>query len=257
MIRLNKLSKTYDNGVVALRDLDVSFEPGVFTVVIGSSGAGKSTLLRCINHLEEPTDGTIIVSGVGGLRSRESLRRFRKQTAFIFQQHQLINRHTALRNVLLGAVGRHGLVRSILPMPADEVRLGLASLERVGLLDRAFERADRLSGGQQQRVGIARALVQKAQIILADEPIASLDPTASHRVLSLLRDICHSENIPVITSLHQVDFSRRFADRIIALRHGHLAFDGSAGELTDDIVRDVYQDDGHSELKNPDVVQIA
>ena len=257
MIRLKNLSKTYGNGVAALRELDTSFESGVFTVIIGSSGAGKSTLLRCINHLEVPTDGTIVVSGIGGLRNRESLRRHRKQTAFIFQQHQLIGRHTALRNVLLGGVGRHGLLRSILPMPTDEVHLGLAALERVGLLDRAFDRADKLSGGQQQRVGIARALVQKAKIILADEPVASLDPSSSYRVLSLLRDICHAENIPIITSLHQVDLSRQFADRIIALQHGRLMFDGRASELTDEIVRSVYQDDDYPDLNKTSAMQFA
>ena len=255
MIKLRNLSKTYDNGVAALRDLDTSFDRGVFTVIIGSSGAGKSTLLRCINYLEKPTGGDVVISGIGDLRSRKRLQQHRKQTAFIFQQHQLIGRHTALQNVLAGGVSRHGLLQNILPLPVSEVHLGLEALERVALLDRAFHRADTLSGGQQQRIGIARALVQKARIILADEPVASLDPSSSRRVLSALRDICRMEKIPVVASLHQVDFSREFADRIVALRHGRVVFEGIAGELTDEIVRNVYRDDDLPDTKNTSVPQ--
>jgi phosphonate transport system ATP-binding protein len=158
----------------------------------------------------------------------------------IFQQHQLIRRHTALQNVLLGRIGYHTTLRSMFPLPRAEQHIALECLERVGLLEKATERVDRLSGGQLQRVGIARALAQQPRLMLADEPVASLDPATSRRVLSQLKHICLEDGITTVVSLHQVDLAREFADRIIAIAHGRVVYDGSPNELSDALLQDIY-----------------
>jgi phosphonate transport system ATP-binding protein len=159
----------------------------------------------------------------------------------IFQQHQLIVTQTALKNVLLGRLGEYGSLRSLFPLPRHEQEFALECLERVGLLDKALERVDNLSGGQQQRVGIARAIAQKPQVILADEPVASLDPATADRVLSLLRSIAKEDVIPAIVSLHQVDLAREYADRIIGLSEGSVVFDGGPQKLSSDVLRQIYR----------------
>ncbi len=227
--------------IVALKPTTVGFERGEFCVLLGSSGAGKSTLLRCLNFLNRPTCGKVSIDGDRDLRDPKVLHQHRRRTGMIFQQHQLIGRHTALQNVLLGRIGYHSALRSLFPLPRAERIIAMEALERVGLLDKALERIDRLSGGQQQRVGIARALAQKPTLMLADEPVASLDPSSSHKILSLLRKICKEDAIPTVVSLHQLELAETFADRIIGLAHGRVVFDGAPEGLTSSVLAQIYE----------------
>ena len=242
MVMLSNVTVTYPNGITALHPTDLTFEKGKFTVLLGPSGAGKSTLLRTLNGLVRPTEGHVESRDLGPiLASAKIIRKHRLFTGMIFQQHHLIGRLTVLANVLMGRIGIRGAGRSFLPAPKEEKIIALNALERLGLLPRALERADMLSGGQQQRVGIARAMAQQPHIILADEPVASLDPSTAERVLSDLHRICREDGITAIVSLHQVDFARRFADRIVGLHQGHVVFDGNANQLTPAIISKIYE----------------
>ncbi|GAA4282895.1 phosphonate ABC transporter ATP-binding protein [Brevibacterium daeguense] len=241
MIELVDVSKTYKGGVQALAPTDLSIEAGRVTVLLGPSGAGKSTLLRCMNLLVKPSTGAVRASGVSSLESRRDLRRHRRRTGMVFQHHQLIPRYTALRNVLLGRVGYHGFWRSLLPFGRADERIALEALDRVGLLDKALTRVDNLSGGMQQRVGIARALAQQPDLILADEPVASLDPATARRVMELLRRVCQESGITLVASLHQVDLALAHADRIVGLAHGQIVYDGPAADVTEDDLRVIYE----------------
>lgn len=241
MITVTNLEMTYGNGLQALQQTSLCFEKGHFTVLLGTSGAGKSTLLRCLNFLNIPTGGEVTSEKLGLIKNtRSCLRKHRKSSAMIFQQHQLIERHTALANVLLATLGRYGTLRSLLPFHRRDKVFALECLERVGLLDKALTRVDNLSGGQQQRVGIARALAQRPQLILADEPVASLDPETSDKVLSIFHRITKEDNISAIVSLHQVELARQFADRVIGLADGQVVFDGGVTELTDLALQSIY-----------------
>jgi phosphonate transport system ATP-binding protein len=246
MIQLNEIHVTFPGGVTALHPTSLHFRQGEFTVLLGSSGAGKSTLLRCLNFLNPPSGGSIVVDGVGEIGNRRQLHEHRKRTGMIFQQHQLIGRQNALTNVLLGRVGYHSVLRSLFPLPFAERRIALECLERVGLLHKALERVDRLSGGQQQRVGIARALAQRPRLMLADEPVASLDPATSHKVLAQLQRIGREDGITTVVSLHQVDLAQDYADRVIGLAHGRVVFDGAPAGLTPAALQAIYQQAGHS-----------
>lgn len=215
MIRIEHLSVVYRNGVTALHQLTLSIERGQFLVVLGPSGAGKSTLLRGLNGLVRPTYGDVIRVDSGSIfKSERILHSHRHLTGMIFQQHHLIGRISVLRNVLMGRLGRHRVWRTMLPLPQVDCLIALGSLDRVGLLDRALDRADQLSGGQ-QRVGIARAMAQQPSLIWADEPIASLDPTTAAHILTDRRRICREDGITAVVSLHQVDLARQFADQIV------------------------------------------
>ena len=227
---LENVGVTYANGVTALKSVSLQLTRGEFAVVLGSSGAGKSTLLRTINYLTPPTQGQITVDGLGNLSNPQVLHLHRQRTGMIFQQHQLIERQSALQNVLMGRLAYHSFWRSLLPLPQTDQRIALDCLERVGLIDKALTPVRSLSGGQKQRVGIARALAQQPQLMLADEPIASLDPASAHKVLSLLRTICKTDGIAALLSLHQVDFAKEYGDRIIGLAHGRIIFDGPPSE---------------------------
>ena len=240
MLGLTGVSVSYPRGVIALHPATVAFGRGSFTVLLGPSGAGKSTLLRCLNLLTRPTTGVVTSMEFGILRNGAPLRRHRRQTAMIFQQHQLINRYTALQNVLTGRLGYHSALGSLLPLSRDEQRLALECLDRVGLLHKAETRIDRLSGGERQRVGIARALAQQPATILADEPVASLDPATADKVLSLLKRICSEDGISAVVSLHQVALARTYADRIIGLVGGRMVFDGPPEELDGGQLRLLY-----------------
>lgn len=241
VLRVDRLSVVYPGGVTALRDTSVAFRRGEFTVLLGLSGAGKSTLLRSLNRLVMPTDGT--VSGeLGELGSGSTLRQHRRSTAMVFQHHQLIERKSALANVLTGRLSFHSTLRTLFPLSRDDQDIALKCLARVGLADKALSRVDKLSGGQQQRVGIARALAQQPAIILADEPVASLDPATSVRVLGLLRDICKEDGITAIVSLHQLEYARSFADRVVGLADSQIVFDASPSELTDAQLDYIYAD---------------
>lgn len=231
MIQTRNVEVTYSGNTQALKPCTLRFEAGAFTVLLGASGAGKSTLLRVLNGLVMPTDGHVEVDGIGDLRSRRRLQAHRRRTGMIFQQHQLIGRLSVLQNVLIGRLGYHSGLRTLLPPAHSEKMMALGAIERVGLIDHALRRADKLSGGQQQRVGIARAIVQQPSVILADEPVASLDPATADRVLSLLHGICKSDGITAVVSLHQLDFARRYSDRVIALAQGAVVFDGPAAKL--------------------------
>lgn len=240
MIEVHELSVVYPGGVRALAPTSLRFEAGAFTVLLGASGAGKSTLLRCLNGLVRPSAGKVTDASGADLLAPRALRAHRCATGMIFQQHQLIGRLSVLDNVLTGRLGFHGALRTLLPFALAERRLALAAIERVGLIDMALRRADRLSGGQQQRVGIARALVQSPRLILADEPVASLDPKSAERVLGLLHRICKDDGLTAIVSLHQLDFARRFADRIVALAGGAVVFDGPPQALGPGEIERVY-----------------
>ncbi|WP_438971213.1 phosphonate ABC transporter ATP-binding protein [Methylophaga sp.] len=231
ILKIENLKVRYSNNVVALRDTTLSFFNGEFVVLLGLSGAGKSSLLRSLNHLVIPTSGQVISSSHGPLNSDKVLRKHRQTTAMVFQQHQLILKQTVLQNILMGRLANHSFFRSLLPLPKADLDIALHSLERVGLSDKAMTRVDQLSGGQQQRVGIARALAQKPDIILADEPIASLDPATSQKILELLKRICEEDDITAIVSLHQLDFARQFADRIIGLANAEVVFDAKPAQL--------------------------
>ncbi|MEL6478811.1 MAG: phosphonate ABC transporter ATP-binding protein [Pseudomonadota bacterium] len=225
VLRLQDVSVTYANGTTALHPTSLALDGHSVTVLLGPSGAGKSTLLRTMNLLVAPSEGVVEARDLGVLSGSGVIRQHRRRCAMVFQQHQLIGRLTALSNVLTGRLGRHSFWRTLLPLAEPERRLALACLDRVGLLEKALSRCDALSGGQQQRVGIARALAQEPGMILADEPVASLDPAASERVLTKLREICKEDGTPVVISLHQLEYARQYADRIIGLSAGRVVFD--------------------------------
>ncbi|MEB3210680.1 MAG: phosphonate ABC transporter ATP-binding protein [Leptolyngbyaceae bacterium] len=240
IVKLEQVSVTYPNGVSALDAVSLQLNRGEFAVVLGASGAGKSTLLRTINYLNRPTHGRVIVDGLGDLAHSRIVRSHRKQTGMIFQQHQLIERHSALQNVLMGRLAYYSFWRSLMPLPEADQRIALDCLERVGLIDKALTPVKSLSGGQKQRVGIARALAQRPQLMLADEPIASLDPASAHTVLSLLRTICKTDGIAALLSLHQVDFAKEYGDRIIGLAHGRVIFDAPPSALNSRDLEEIY-----------------
>lgn len=253
-IALDEVSVTYADGLQALAPASLAFARGDFTVLLGSSGAGKSTLLRTLNFLQPATAGRVVAGGLPDRPGPAEIIRHRRRTGMIFQQHQLIPNRSVLRNVLTGRLGHHGLWRS-LALPAADRRVALASLERVGLLHKAMQRADQLSGGEQQRVGIARALAQEPSLILADEPVASLDPARALQLLTLLRAICRESGITAIVSLHQVGLARRFADRVVGLRGGHIVFDGPPDALDESALFRIYGgSEAHEQARDEEAI---
>jgi len=242
MIELKGVGMSYGS-FEALKPTSVTLHEGDFTVLLGTSGAGKSTILRTINMLNNPTCGEVSIQGFGTLENNSrSLRRVRREVAMVFQQHQLIPRYTALQNTLVGSLGRYSSMRTLWPMSIEEKRHALDCLDRVGLLHKANERVDNLSGGQQQRVGIARALAQKPKIILADEPVASLDPVTSEKVLSILHRVCREGDLTAVVSLHQLELAQKFADRVVGLKEGAIAFDGCVDELSESHLTMIYNE---------------
>ncbi len=241
MLKLVDCGVTYPSGVAALAPTSLQFVKGQFTVIVGRWGAGKSTLLRTLNGLVRPSRGDVWVDDYGSIfANARVLRRHRLAAGMIFQQHHLIGRLSVLQNVLLGRLGRHGSFRSLLPLPHSDRLIALQMLDRLGLVDRALDRADQLSGGEQQRVGIARAMAQAPRILLCDEPVASLDPATAERVLADLHRICREDGITAIVSLHQLEFAQQFADRIIGLANGRVVFDGGPRELKRTTVDKIY-----------------
>jgi len=242
LLRLIQATVTYGGGSTALAPTTLEFAKGQFTVLLGPSGAGKSTLLRLLNGLARPTGGEVRRDALGPIgSSTRTLRAHRRTTGMVFQQHHLIGRLPLLDNVLLGRLGAQGNLSSLLPPSRSDRRLALGAIDRVGLLQRACDRADTLSGGEQQRVGIARAMAQQPVIMLADEPIASLDPASAERVLADLHRICREDGITAIVSLHQVEFARRFADRIVGIKRGQIAFDGGPAALNAAAIARIYE----------------
>lgn len=241
MLRVQNLSKTYPNGTQALKNVSFEVQDGEFLVVIGLSGSGKSTLLRCINRLIEPTEGKIYWDDVEiTAASPAELRQIRRKIGMIFQQFNLVKRSSVMTNVLAGRLGYVNPWLSLLGIwPREEKERALQALERVGIADKAYSRADSLSGGQQQRVGIARALMQNPKLILADEPVASLDPVLSHSILQYLEQL-NKEGITVICSLHFLDLVHRYATRVIALKDGVKVFEGLPQEIDRVRFKEIY-----------------
>jgi len=245
ILRVKDLNKVYNNGVHALRNISFDVKPGEFLAIIGLSGSGKSTLLRCLNRLIDPSSGKVFIRDVElmGLSKRE-LRVERKRVAMIFQHFNLIKRKLVLINVLSGKLGSQGTLSSVLGVFSEEDRQkALKLLDTVGLRDKAGSRADELSGGQQQRVAIARALMQDPDILLADEPVASLDPATSHSVMQYLENANRELGKTIICNLHFLSLVRQYATRVIALKRGEILFDGDAHEIDEDWFREIYGED--------------
>jgi phosphonate transport system ATP-binding protein len=242
-IHVRNLSKVYPNGTHAMDNVNVDIKRGEFVAIIGSSGAGKSTFIRSINRLVQPSRGEIMINGVNMVTARgNALRQLRLDVAMIFQQFNLIRRLTVLRNVLVGRLGYKTGLESIFPLfSKNDIDLALNSLDRLGIVEKAYLRADSLSGGQQQRVAIARALTQQPSIILADEPVASLDPEIALVVLDILRRINKEDGITTVVNLHQLDFAKDYADRILGFKAGRLIFDGPPSELDRGVYERIYK----------------
>ena len=241
-LRVEHLVKVYPDGTTALRDVTFTVRPGEFLVIIGLSGSGKSTLMRCINRLIEPTSGHIYIDDVDiTTLSPGEMRHVRRHIGMIFQQFNLVKRSSVLMNVLSGRLGYVPAMWSLLNyFPRPEVARAVANLERVGIPEKAHVRADQLSGGQQQRVGIARALMQEPKVILADEPVASLDPATSHSVLRYVEELNKKDGITVLCALHFLSLARRYGTRIIALRAGEMVFDGLPADIDERRFKDIY-----------------
>ena len=242
MLRLDNLAKRYKTGDHALKGVSLEVGRGQIVGLIGPSGAGKSTLIRCINRLVEPTGGKVYLneSELTSM-SGADLRRARRRIGMIFQEYALVERLTVMENVLSGRLGYVPFWRSFLRRyPAADVDKAFALLERVGLAEHADKRADELSGGQRQRVGIARALEQDPELLLIDEPTASLDPKTSRQIMRLIREICEERSLPAVINIHDVLLARMFVDRIIGLTAGEVVFDGPPAELDDAVLTRIY-----------------
>ena len=249
MLVIEQLSKTFGD-LAAVDSVSLAIPKGQMVGVIGRSGAGKSTLLRMVNRLTDPSSGTIIFEGqnVTSLRGRD-LRLWRGSCAMIFQQFNLVERMDVLTNVMVGRIAKTGFLRSMTRSFTDEDRaLAIQALDRLDLVPQALQRAGTLSGGQQQRVAIAKALVQNPRIMLADEPIASLDPANATRVMDALREINRTDGLTVLVNLHTLDTARAYCDRIVAMRAGKVQFDGAPSALSNERVREIYGTDGLGDI---------
>lgn len=242
MLDVRHLTKVYPDGTVALKDVNFQVPDGEFLVIIGLSGSGKSTLLRCINRLIEPTDGQILWNGEDiTAASQEEMRRIRRKIGMVFQHFNLVHRSKVITNVLAGRLGYVNPAWSLMNrFPKEDIEKAIQKMNRVGIAEKAYQRADELSGGQQQRVGIARALMQDPEMILADEPVASLDPVLAHSIMSHLEDINKNDGVTVLCSLHFLDLVHRYADRAVALNEGKLVFEGNPKDIDDEKFKDIY-----------------
>lgn len=243
LIRIERLTKIYERGeVLALNDVSFTVKRREFLVLLGLSGSGKSTLLRCINRLIEPTAGTIIFDGIDVTRaSARQLRQIRRRMAMIFQQFNLVRRSTVLTNVLAGRLGYVSPAASAIhKFSKQDIDMAMANLDRVGIPEQAYKRADELSGGQQQRVGIARALMQQPVLLMADEPVSALDPATSHSVMQHLEMMNREDGVTVIASLHFLSLARRYGTRILALKDGKIVFEGLPTEIDEAKFMEIY-----------------
>jgi phosphonate transport system ATP-binding protein len=245
MLEVKNLTKVYGDGTVALRNVSFTVEPGEFLIIIGLSGSGKSTLLRCINRLIEPTEGQIIWNDIDITAAEaQELRKIRRQIGMVFQHFNLVKRSPVITNVLAGRLGYVNPWGSVIHrFPSKDRKMAMEALERVGIADQAHKRADELSGGQQQRVGIARALMQQPQMILADEPVASLDPVLAHSILNYLEQLNQEDEISILCSLHYLDLVQRYATRVVGLRAGEIVYRGTRAEIramSDQEFKDIY-----------------
>ena len=254
MIKIRGLTKRYGE-FDALKHVDLDVAPGEFLVVLGPSGAGKSTLLRCINRLAEPTRGDIEIDGHLVTSDAASLRDVRRKVAMIFQHYNVVPRLSVQKNVLTGRLGYVPPALSWLQVfPRKDVAIARECLRRVELDEKAELRTDTLSGGQKQRVGIARALAQQPKVILADEPVASLDPKTSRTVLTYLKQASRDLGISVVCNLHQIEYAREFGERIVGVSAGRIVFEGKPTDLTDEVLHQIYPglDEGDSKSVSPD-----
>ena len=243
MIEFQNVSKRYPNGFEALKNINLKIEQGEFVAVIGLSGAGKSTLIRTINRMHDITEGTLTVNGTNVMELQgKQLRTFRRKIGMIFQSFNLITRTTVIKNVLTAFVPELPWWRALLGIFTKEEKIAaLESLDKMGILDKAFVRADQLSGGQQQRVALARTLAQNPQIILADEPVASLDPITARQVMDDFLRINQDMNITVIINIHHVELALQYATRVVGIREGKIVYDGPASQVDQDILDSIYQ----------------
>jgi phosphonate transport system ATP-binding protein len=245
MLIIENLTKVYDNGFKALHNINLEIPDGQFVSIIGLSGSGKSTLLRCINRLIDPTEGRIIWNGIDiTAATDDELRQIRRRIGMIFQQFNLVKRSSVITNVMAGRLGYINPVYSLFNyFPAQEKERAMAALQRVGIADKAYNRASALSGGQQQRVGIARTLMQDPEMLLADEPVASLDPATSHSVMKYLQLLNDEDGLTVLCSLHFLSLARTYSDRVIALKDGKLEFDGLPKDIDNERFKMIYGED--------------
>jgi phosphonate transport system ATP-binding protein len=242
VLRVENLTKVFPDGTVAVKNVSFKVKDGEFLAIIGLSGSGKSTLLRCINRLIDPTEGRVVWDDLDITAAKgKELRLIRRQIGMIFQQFNLVKRSTVMTNVLSGRLGYANPWTSVFhQFSRQDRRRAEAALERVGIAEKVDNRADQLSGGQQQRVGIARALMQEPRLMLADEPVASLDPVLAHSILQYLELLNQQDGITVLCSLHFLDLVHRYATRVIGLKDGELVFDGIPSELTRERFKEVY-----------------
>jgi phosphonate transport system ATP-binding protein len=232
----------YDDGTRALDGVTFNVPDGQFLIIIGLSGSGKSTLLRCVNRLIEPTAGRVLWGDIDITAApQEDLRHIRRRIGMIFQHFNLVRRSRVITNVLAGRLGYTNPALSLFNhFSKEDTELALANLNRVGIADQAYKRADELSGGQQQRVGIARALMQNPELMLVDEPVSALDPATSHSIMRYLEELNSTDGMTILCSLHFLSLARTYADRILALKDGMIVFDGSPKEIDDDRFREIY-----------------
>jgi phosphonate transport system ATP-binding protein len=242
MIEFVHAGKIYPNGVKGLKDVNLKIEQGEFVAIIGLSGAGKSTLIRTINRMINITSGKVIVDGVNVMTlSGKTLRRFRRHIGMIFQSFNLVTRSTVIKNVLTSMVPDMNFFRVLLGIFTNKQEMAaLKALDKVGILDKAYTRCDQLSGGQQQRVALARTLNQNPSIILADEPVAALDPVTANQVMSDFKRINKEMNITILINIHHVDLALDYADRVIGIRAGEIVYDGSVKDVTQDVLDIIY-----------------
>jgi phosphonate transport system ATP-binding protein len=242
MLEIKQLVKKYHTGDLAINGVDLKVEKGQVMALIGPSGAGKSTLIRCVNRLENPTSGEIWLNGENIVKMRSGkLRRARRNMGMIFQEYALVERLTVMENVLSGRLGYVGFWRSFLrKFPQSDINAAFGLLEKVGLDTMVNKRADELSGGQRQRVGIARALVQKPDILLVDEPTASLDPKTSRQIMRLITELCEENQLTAIINIHDVALAQMYAERIVGLREGSIVYDGPPDDLKPDVLTEIY-----------------
>ena len=248
MLKLENLTKRYNTGDLALQGVDLEIPNGQVLALIGPSGAGKSTLIRCVNRLVEPTDGsaTLNEENLTKLSSR-ALRRARRRMGMIFQEYALVERLTVMENVLSGRLGYVGFWRSYFrKFPKDDVKEAFRLLDRVGLLEMADKRADELSGGQRQRVGICRALIQNPDLLLVDEPTASLDPKTSRQIMRLINELCAERGLTAIINIHDVLLAQMFSQRIVGLALGKVVYDGNPDGLTPEVLTQIYGEEDWS-----------
>ena len=242
MIRFEHVTKQYPNGVLGLDDVNLTIEQGEFVAVIGLSGAGKSTLIRTVNKMIDITGGKLTVNDTDvSALSRRALRKFRRKIGMVFQSFNLVTRTSVINNVLSARVADMSFLRTLLGLYSKQDKLlALESLDKVGILEKAYVRADQLSGGQQQRVALARTLAQSPEIILADEPVAALDPVMANVVMEDFKRINREMNITVVINIHHVDLALQYADRVVGIRAGRIVYDGPAANVNDEVLKQIY-----------------